>query len=354
MNNYDIWFCQAPISNKNKLKLIKKFKSTKEVWYYISNSINIKSKKLKKWDERKFSDVNFIMNKENIKYTTYFDDDYPQKLKKYDDCPYILFYKGDIKKLNYDKNVSIVGARNCTYYGSQCTKYIVKQLTLNNINVISGMAYGVDGFAHSTCIQNGGYTCAVLGSGIDVIYPKKNTNLYYEILKKGCIISEFLPGTSPYAYNFPLRNRIISALCDILIVIEAGKKSGSLITANYALNQGKDIVAVPGSIFSDKSKGTNMLINDGAFPFTNISNLFKLLNVEYNKTTKDNAKTYNAQSSLYKKIYELIGDSPIHIDDLLRLTKVDITHLYELLFEMQFKNQIFCLSGNYYVKNHNV
>lgn len=354
MNNYDIWFCQARISNKNKLKLIKKFKDTKKIWYYISNNININSKKFNVWNERKFNEVKYVMDKENIKYTTYFDEDYPYKLKKYDDSPYILFYKGNIKKLNYGKNVSIVGARNCTYYGIQCTKYITKQLTLNNVNIISGMAYGIDGFAHSTCIQNGGYTCAVLGSGVNVIYPKRNTKLYHEILKKGCIISEFLPGTIPYSYNFPLRNRIISALCDILIVIEAGEKSGSLITANYALNQGKDIVAVPGSIFSDKSKGTNLLIHDGAFPFTDMNNLFKLLDIN-SKNSIQNSKTKNSmQSPLYKKIYELIGDTPIHIDDLLRLTEVDITHLYELLFEMQLNKQIFCLSGNYYVKNHDV
>ena len=130
------------------------------------------------------------------------------------------------------------------------------------------MAKGIDTFAHESCLDNESYTCAVLGSGLDIIYPKQNLKIFNKIVEKGAVISEFVPGTPPYAYNFPQRNRIISALSDIIIVVEAGEKSGSLITANLALEQGKDVMAVPGSIFSYESKGTNKLIKDGAFPLT--------------------------------------------------------------------------------------
>ncbi len=188
--------------------------------------------------------------------------------------------------LNEGYNISIVGSRKYSNYGKDVTKIICSDLCANNINIISGMAKGIDTFAHESCLNNEGYTCAVLGSGLDIVYPKENIKIFNKIVEKGCVISEFLPGTPPYAYNFPQRNRIISALSDIIIVIEAGEKSGSLITANLALEQGKDVMAVPGSIFSDESKGTNKLIKDGAFPLTCTNDIFNLIGIEM-KNQKD-------------------------------------------------------------------
>ena len=152
----------------------------------------------------------------------------------YDDAPYMLFYKGDIKHLNENVNVSIVGSRKYTSYGENVANIISDSLCDNNISIVSGMARGIDSVAHLKCVQKNSYTCAVLGSGLDVIYPKENLKLYNKILENGCIISQFLPGTKPYAYNFPIRNRIISGLSSLIIIIEAGIKSGSLITATSA------------------------------------------------------------------------------------------------------------------------
>jgi DNA processing protein len=213
------------------------------------------------------------------------------------------------------------------------------------------MAKGIDYFANKSCLDNEGYTCAVLGSGLDIVYPKENLKIFNKIVRNGCVISEYLPGTPPYAYNFPLRNRIISALSDIIIVIEAGEKSGSLITANLALEQGKDVMAVPGSIFSNESKGTNKLIKDGAFPLTCVNDIFNLMGIEIKNEKKTTISSFN--SEIHKGIYSIINDSPLHINDIIRVTNIDIKQLYEVLFEMQIKNEILCLSGNYYVRVNN-
>ena len=355
MNDYDIWFSLVKLSPKNKLKLLNDFQSTQQLWYYgVHNKKTEYFKKIlidiltKAWNEKEIDIVKRNLEVNEIKAIAYYEDDYPKKLKNYDDAPYTLFYKGNILPLNEGYNVSIVGSRKYSNYGKDVTKIICSDLCANNINIISGMAKGIDTFAHESCLENEVYTCAVLGSGLDIVYPKENLKVFNKIVKKGAVISEFLPGTPPYAYNFPLRNRIISALSDIIIVIEAGEKSGSLITANLALEQGKDVMAVPGSIFSYESKGTNKLIQDGAFPLTCANDIFNLMGIEMKGKKKTTLRSVSGQVN--KKIYSIISDSPLHINDIIRITNIDIKQLYEVLFEMQIKNEILCLSGNYYVK----
>lgn len=357
MNNYDIWFSMVRLSYKLKLNLLKRFKSTEDIWNYCmtkSTYINegIDEYKLKNllksfWDKEKINNIKSIMEKEKIHIVNYNDCIYPEKLKNYEDAPSVLYYKGNLGKLNKNKSVAIVGSRSYSYYGENVTKIIADKLGKNNINIISGMAKGIDTFAHTSTLKNNGFTCAVLGCGVDIIYPKCNKELYYEILKNGCIISEVIPGTPPYAYNFPLRNRIISGISNLVIVVEASKKSGSLITASYALEQGKDVMAVPGSIFSEKSIGTNKLIKDGAYPLTSVEDVFQILNISY---VDENERKSSFSNKTEEKIFKIIKDSPIHIDDIIKVTNIDIKQLYEVLFELQFKNQITCLSGNYYVR----
>ncbi|MBU3189241.1 DNA-processing protein DprA [Clostridium bowmanii] len=358
MNDYDIWFSLVKLSPKIKLKLINDFHNTEKIWYYGVHSK--KTEYLKKalidvlasaWNESEIDNVKRNLEINEIKSIAYFEDKYPKKLKNYDDAPFILFYKGNIMPLNEGYNISIVGSRKCSNYGKDVTKIICRDLCANNINIISGMAKGIDSFAHESCLDNEGYTCAVLGSGLDIVYPKENLKIFKKIVESGCVISEFLPGTPPYAHNFPLRNRIISALSDIIIVIEAGEKSGSLITANLALEQGKDVMAVPGSIFSNESKGTNKLIKDGAFPLTCVSDIFNLMGVEIRNENKATIRSFN--SEIHKGLYSIINDSPLHINDIIRVTNIDIKQLYEVLFEMQIKNEVLCLSGNYYVRVNN-
>ncbi|AZV56295.1 DNA-processing protein DprA [Clostridium sp. AWRP] len=357
MNIYDLWFACVKISNKLKISILKKFKSTREV--YIHSIYNdgftflrksypkIYDEFKKAWNGYELQNMLQYCSMNGINAVNFCDKEYPARLKNYEDSPAVLFYKGNIKKLNDNFSVSIVGARDCSLYGKNLATLISREVTVNNISIISGMARGVDSYAQSAAVEKNGYTCAVLGSGVDVIYPRQNRKLYESILKGGCVLSEFVPKTKPYPYNFPLRNRIISGLSDVVIVIEAGDKSGSLITASCALEQGKDVMAVPGSIFSPKSRGTNKLIKDGAYVFTCLEDLFDILPVEYiNKTCEKK----NKLSCKEEKICNVIGHIPMHIDEISRTTNVDIKRLYELLFELQLKGEIMCLAGNYYVK----
>ena len=355
MNDYDIWFSLVKLSPKIKLKLINDFHNTEEIWYY-----SVHNKKTEyfnnvligvltnAWNESEIDKVKRNLEVNQIKSVHYYEDKYPKKLKNYDDAPYTLFYKGNILPLNEGYNISIVGSRKYSNYGKDVTKIICSDLCANNINIISGMAKGIDTFAHVSCLDNEGYTCAVLGCGLDTVYPKENVKIFNKIAQKGSVVSEFPPGTPPYAHNFPLRNRIISALSDIIIVVEAGEKSGSLITANLALEQGKDVMAVPGSIFSYESKGTNKLIKDGAFPLTCVDDIFNLIGIEMKNQKHTTVRSFT--SKIHEGIYNIINDSPLHINDIIRITNIDIKQLYEVLFEMQIKNEILCLSGNYYVR----
>lgn len=201
---------------------------------------------------------------------------YPTQLKNIPEMPYSLHLKGR-SDLFKNKIVAIVGSRKSSAYGNEVAYKVGKILSNHGYTVISGLAKGIDTYAHKGALEGKGSTIAVIGSGLDYIYPKENTKLFLDISKEGLIISEFYLGTKPINYNFPRRNRIISGLCDFLIVIEATHKSGSLITVNHAIKQGKDVLAVPGEIFSKTSEGTNMLIRDGAYPLISINDLYEYL-----------------------------------------------------------------------------
>ena len=357
MNIYDLWFASVRMSNKIKINIINRFSNIQEIYekniydnnyiYSVKKNDKIYMELKKAWNTEKLQNLMEYCLKEGIKTVNFYEEDYPERLKNYDDSPPVLFYKGNIKNLNNNLNVALVGARDCSFYGENITSLISKEVSINNINVISGMARGIDSCAHRASIESGGYTCGVLGSGVDVIYPSKNKKLYEDILQKGCVLSEFIPKTRPYAYNFPLRNRIISGLSDVIIIVEAGDKSGALITAGCALEQGKDVMAVPGSVFSSKSRGTNKLIRDGAHVFTCLQDLFQLLSLSY---MNKNYKKEDILNDKEEKILKIIGQIPRNIDEICRITNIDIKQLYELLFELQLKNKIICLSGNYYVK----
>jgi len=215
----------------------------------------------------------------NINIVTKFDKEYPEKLKNIENSPFILYTIGSVKDLNLiNKNISIVGSRKATNYGKWVCKKFSKELTQKGITITSGMALGIDSIAHKTCLENKGKTIAVLGSGIDVIYPKRNKNLYEDIKESGLVISEFPIGSRVMPYNFPVRNRIISGLSDGVLVVEASDKSGTLITATYAGEQNKEIFAVPGNIDNYLSKGTNQLIREGAKITTNLEDILEEFN----------------------------------------------------------------------------
>lgn len=189
--------------------------------------------------------------------------DYPTLLAQCSDAPPVLYKKGCFS-LDFERSAAIVGTRTCSRYGKESTRKIAKELATEGVVIVSGMARGIDSEAHEGALSASGKTVAVLGCGVDVIYPPESKKLYESIMENGAIVSEYAPGTQPVSQYFPARNRIISGMCDATIIIEAGEKSGALITAGYALEQGKDVYALPGNITSAGSIGTNALIRDGA------------------------------------------------------------------------------------------
>lgn len=215
------------------------------------------------------------MEKYGISMVTCYDSDYPKKLRNIQNRPIVLFYKGDISIVD-EYSIAIVGSRNCSDYGRKCADFISNEIAIRKICIVSGLAIGIDSIGHIAALNNKSNTIAIIGNGLDNIYPSKNKKLAESIIKNGgLIISEFVVGTKPFKQNFPRRNRIISGLSDSVIVIEGSKKSGSLITAGYAIEQGKEVFAVPGSIFSPNSEGTNELIKDGANLLTSTDDVIR-------------------------------------------------------------------------------
>lgn len=220
------------------------------------------------------------IEKAGNKWVTIFDDGYPKLLKQIYDPPIVLYYKGELKSED-EKAVAVVGARRMTGYGKIVTEQFSKALVSKGYTVVSGLARGVDSAAHWETIRSGGRTIAVLGGGLNNIYPPENIRLVEEIiLGKGAVVSEFPPNYQAIPRNFPARNRIISGLSRAVLVTEAARNSGSLITARFALEQGRDVYAIPGPITSFLSGGPNSLIRDGAIPISTPEEIFEELRVE--------------------------------------------------------------------------
>ena len=274
LENKRYWIWLSLIKNlgsKRKLKLLELYKTPEEIYKLTKEElVNING-----IGEAIANDIMISKNEEilnyhikymkenNIKIININEREYPQALKEIYDPPISLYVKGNIEKLN-NKNIGIVGCRECTIYGKKSAEYFAYNLSKQNINIVSGLAKGIDSYAHLGSL-NTGNTIAVLGNGLDIIYPKENLELANEIIKRGgTIISEYPCGTKPDKMKFPARNRIISGISSGIIVIEAKEKSGTLITVDFALEQGRDVFVVPGNINSINSVGTNDLIKQGA------------------------------------------------------------------------------------------
>ena len=279
-----------------------------------------------------------------INYLTIDDNLYPKSLREIYDSPTVIFYKGTIRE--FSLNIAIVGSRSCSYYGREVAKHLAGQLAGKGINVVSGMARGIDSCAHIGALENFGYTTAVLGSGIDVIYPPENRKLAQKIAEEGVLLSEYHPGTPPDAVNFPARNRIISGLAQGVIVIEAAEKSGSLITVDFALEQGKEVFAVPGNINHGKSEGTNNLIKQGAKIVMDINCILEEFNL-FSETQIGDETSLTAVESL---IMKSLTDGPIFLDDLTDRTGLNTEELNSFLTIMEIKGLINQLPGKKIVK----
>lgn len=301
-----------------------------------------------------------------IGFVTVNDREFPDRLRNIPDAPPFLFYRGELP-LNDKPAVAMVGSRKCSMYGREMCMKFSYSLAEAGIEIISGMAAGVDGFAHRGAIKAEGKTFAVLGCGVDVCYPSMNRDIFDTLSGKrdeektvgekksyGGIISEYYPGDKALPYNFPQRNRIISGLCDILLVVEAGKKSGTFITVDHALEQGREIFAIPGRIGDTVSDGCNSLIKNGAMMATEPEDIIEELKSHYEmllSVEKKRKKTVKEKlSAEEKEVYDRLEPVPIGINEISGLTGVSYEKLTGILISLELKGLIKEAGKNLYIR----
>ena len=321
----------------------------------ISQNIATAISGFKGWDKVKV-ELEFL-SKNDINIITYQDELYPAKLMNIYDRPPFLYVRGNLNK--DDTNIAIVGSRLASTYGKYTTERISRELALKGLTIVSGMARGIDSVAHRGALTAHGRTIAVLGSGLDVIYPPENKKLYADIIQNGAVISEFPLGTPPRSANFPTRNRIISGMSYGVVIVEAGEKSGSLITARLALEQGREVFAVPGSIDAAGSRGTNKLIKQGAKLIENTDDILEEILPQFERTivlkphSIANSEAIAAKSSeifsaVDQKIIDFISGSRVHIDDLISSTGLSSADILSALTTLELKGMVRQYPGKFF------
>lgn len=294
--------------------------------------------------ESKVNELERLLKKEDIGYITIEDKEYPQRLKQIPERPIILYYKGNKEILNESTTCGIVGTRRNDELGKNYTKNIVDILTKNNVVVISGLARGIDIIAHRKAIENNSKTVAVLGSGLKYIYPPEHRKEFFEIAEKGCLVSEFLPNTPALKRNFFIRNRIISGLSDVVVIVQAPEGSGALITGEYAMKQNKTLFAIPGNIENPLHKGCNIMIKKGAKPLIEYSDILEELGYKTIKTELFKQNQGHSLSEEEKHIYSLITKE-ITLDDLSEISGMSVSKIYPIILSLEVKGLIIQNTG---------
>lgn len=307
-------------------------------------------------DSRMYEEY-FSFTKRGIGVVTLADEEYPKRLRQLYDAPVCLYYKGSLPS-DKTPSVAIVGSRSASTYGRSIAHKMAGELAQAGVSVISGMAAGIDACGHAGAIAGGGRTYAVLGCGVEVCYPAVNKSLYEEIIKNGGVLSEYPPETKPHPGQFPVRNRIISALSDAVIVVEARKKSGSLITVDQALEQNKEVLAVPGRITDKTSEGCNHLIQMGAALITETKDILDILGVNsYGKECKNCENGENKQNNKYKfclasdeeMVYSVLSLMPKGLEQIIDEAGLAPQHTIEVMMRLVSKGIAKESARNYYM-----
>lgn len=294
-----------------------------------------------------------LAREHNLKIVTYNDSYYPENLKQIPGYPIVLYIKGEIKKED-SIAIAVVGSRRATLYGLTSAWEFAGNLAASGVTIISGMARGIDTSAHKGALKRGGRTIAVIGSGFKHLYPSENKELAEDVAKQGAVISEFPINVEPLKQNFPRRNRIISGLSLGVVVVEAARNSGALITADFALEQGKEVFALPGKIDSSTSFGTNELIKQGAKLISSVEDILEelpfALSGPHLSLTHDKPQecVLPGQEGL---IYNLLAKEPVALDEIVEKTNLSITSLSMLLLNLQIKKLVIQLPGKYYMRS---
>ncbi len=280
---------------------------------------------------------------------SFWDDAYPPSLRTLHDPPALLYVRGSLPE---GPALAVVGSRRCSLAGQQATGRLAREIAGQGVTIISGLARGIDSAAHQGALDADGATVAVLGCGIDRIYPRENKSLFHDICAQGAVISEYLPGSEPLAGHFPGRNRIISGLCRGVLVVEAARDSGSLITAEFALEQGREVFAMPGSISAPNSCGVNNLIKEGAHLVTEPQDILNILRPG-TKTAPRSTHLEHLEnlSEQEKMLIEQLSDEPVQIDDLARKSGLTPMELSAILLQLELRGTVCQLPGMRYIRS---
>jgi len=284
---------------------------------------------------------------QGIQVLTWEDEAYPSRLKEIDQPPPILYLRGELTAED-SWAVAVVGTRRVTAYGRQVTEELASYLAQNGVTVVSGLARGVDAIAHQAALKAGGRTLAVMGNGVDRIYPPEHRALAEQILASGALLSDYAPGTPPEGANFPPRNRLISGLSLAVVVVEAGETSGALITAQFAVDQGREVFAVPGNILAPQSKGTNRLIQQGAHPLLSARDVLEALNLTRVSEQRLVRKVLPADS-VEAQVLDVLAHEPLHVDEIRNQTGLPIERVSATLVMMELKGMVRQVGGMNYV-----
>ncbi len=283
-----------------------------------------------------------------IDCVTFLDGQYPGRLLEVYDYPMMLFVKGQVPS-DAAPSVAVVGARGCSAYGEQLTQEFARQLASEGVQIISGLAIGIDGAAHRGALQaGGGKTFGILGCGIDICYPMQNYGLYEKMQQEGGVLSEFPVGRGPLRQHFPMRNRIISGLADAVLVAEAKERSGSLITAESGLEQGREIFAVPGRVTDQLSAGCNQLIAQGAHLASSPDDILEYLGIKHKKKLVIHEKNVKSLAKKEKMVYSFLDFNPKHVDEIAADTGFSAIECLEILWELELGGYVLRSSGQYF------
>ncbi len=353
------WLCQIPgIGAVTIRKLLEEFKSFEQIYNIegklltergllkekAANGFDSGKKKLD-WCQRQLD----LLEKESIRFVMPSDEEYPKRLLKIYDFPMGLFVKGRFPEEDHP-TAAIIGARGCTNYGRQAAEWMARELSKSGVQIIGGLAIGIDSAGHRGALEAGGRTFAVLGCGLHTCYPRENYQLYTRIGQEGGLLSEYLPDEPPLAGNFPVRNRIISGLSDVVLVMEARQKSGSLITAGLALEQGKEIFALPGRLSDPLSEGCNRLIQEGAAVLLSPEDVLEYFTLKNGKILKVHEKNKNGLAKKEKMVYSCLDLQPKSLEEIVNLSGLSVSECMSVLLDLELSGHIVQTSYQYYGK----
>jgi DNA processing protein len=351
------WICSIPGIYRKKIKKLMKYYHSPLHIYNMSESEIRKNIILTEKEQNaiiKSKSTNLIwknyvkLQEQKIEFISCMNPKYPQKFKNIPDYPCCLYVKG--KSPENSSSVAIIGARNCSNYGKEVALEYARVLAENGVQIISGLAKGIDSYGHEGALTVGGQTFGVLGCGVDICYPRENFRLYMDMIKNGGVISEYAIGTQPRSMFFPERNRIISGLADIILVVEAREKSGSLITTDLALEQGKDIFAVPGRVTDALSLGCNRLISQGAAIVNSPQEILDELGIKCEKNEKLLKKCNNLLERKENMVYSCLDLQPKSLDEILSNIDLKYSEIMMTLVGLEIKGLIKETSKNYYMR----